>query len=338
MLTRVLFLISAISVSGIDALPQTDQEKLNTSLEKLYQGIMAKCSSSVVSIKITRDKEPDEPADMFSPFKKRPKTPVTGTIVSSDGYILTSYFNVKGAKDDEVEVMLPGSDEYIEGALLGFNGTFDIALIKVNKDDLKALKRADLKSLELGQSVFALGACNGLTINAGVLSAMQRASGRAVQTDAKINYGNAGGPLVDSEGRLIGIICKVSTNSMYGQSSGVGFAITYDKVDDIFEKLKKGERVEKSKQTRLGVFIDTQGDVPKGLKVRDVSEDGAAKKAGIKGGDIIIEFNGKEMQTFSQLKNMVIKLQPGDPVIVKVIRDGQELEFKVILGEAPEDE
>lgn len=324
MLIKALILTSLLSQNKID-------EELNNSLEKVYDHVLTKAKPSVVSIELTRESSDTLPPDFFSPFAKRPKCPVTGLIISADGYILTSFFNIEG-KISDLKVKLASEEDTVDAELVGYHAVYDVALLKINKENLPVLDNTELKSLKLGQMVFAIGSSTGYTINQGVLSALERQKGNSAQTDAKTNYGNTGGPLLDAQGNLIGMICKVTSKSQYGQNCGVGFALTHDKIAEVLKELKEGKKIERTKETFLGVSIDLS-DVEKGVKIREVIKGTAADKAGVKVGDILLEFNNKEIDSFNKLKSLVTSLSPGDPVILKVLRDGQELEFKATLGD-----
>ena len=208
-----------------------------------------KAGPCVVAIKVEREPEPPpKPAAQapkrpgrafpFAPmqdvFAQRPKDAwCSGVVVEADGIILTTHFNVSG-KVRSIKVLFPDGRE-LEGRILGYNGTYDLAALKVEAKGLATPARAPVETLRTGNAVIALGRApdgRGLTANPGIVSAASRLGGRGIQVDAKLNYGNVGGPVVDLEGRLVAVSCKVDTkfSSTRGQNSGVGYAITHDRL------------------------------------------------------------------------------------------------------------
>ncbi|HYF00548.1 MAG TPA: trypsin-like peptidase domain-containing protein, partial [Planctomycetota bacterium] len=307
-------------------------------------------SRAVVAIKVERDAEPARPSaetPKRSPFRGMPfghlqdvfaQRPAdawcSGVVAEADGVILTTHFNVAG-KVRAVKVLLPDGRE-LEGRVLGFNGTYDLAAIKVEAKGLPTLARAPVETLKAGQPLLALGRApdgKGLTANPGIVSAASRLGGRGIQLDAKLNYGNVGGPVVDLDGRLIGVSCKVDTkfSSTRGQNSGVGYAITHDRLPEILKELKEGRSVAESRRPLLGIVFN-QKSSKKGVELESVQPGGAAEKAGIKAGDVIVEFDGTAISYFDELRASIMRRAPGDRVKVKVLRGEETLEFDCELG------
>jgi serine protease Do len=257
--------------------------------------------------------------------------------VEDEGTIVTTHFNVSG-KIGAITVRLWDGRE-LEGKLLGYNGTFDLAAIKVEASGLPVARKARVEDLKTGQAVLAIGRApdgSGLTINPGIVSAPSRLAGRGLQTDAKLNYGNVGGPLVDTQGRLVGVTCKVDTkySSSRGQNSGVGFAITHDRLGEALADLKAGRNVEEPRRPFLGVQAK-QDSEEEGVELELVQAGSAAEKAGLLKGDVILELEGKKIANFEELRAAIGRKSPGDRILVKVRRGEEEKEFQCDLGWAP---
>jgi S1-C subfamily serine protease len=257
--------------------------------------------------------------------------------VESSGTILTTWFNVSG-KVRSIKVMLPDGRE-LDAQILGYNGTYDLAALKVEAEGLPTLKKTRLEDLKTGQQLVALGRApdgKGLTVNPGIVSAASRLAGKGIQIDSKLNYGNVGGPVVDLEGRLVAVSCKVDVKfaSVYGQNSGVGFAITHDRFSNILADLKAGKNEAEARRPFLGIQYD-QKSTKAGVELESVQAGGAAEKAGIKAHDVIVEFDGRKIGVFDDLRESILRKSPGDKVKVKVLRGEDEMEFECTLGWAP---
>ena len=343
MILRTLAVVFALS--GVAAAQQIKSDDLVTTLESAYEKASAKAGPSVVAIKVDREPEAKPPApggrgrfgmpeDVFA---KRPAGWCSGLIVESSGTILTTWFNVSG-KVRSIKVMLPDGRE-LDAQILGYNGTYDLAALKVEAEGLPTLKQTKLEDLKAGQPLVALGRApdgKGLTVNPGIVSAASRLAGKGIQIDAKLNYGNVGGPVVDLEGRLVAVSCKVDVKyaSVYGQNSGVGFAITHDRFSNILADLKAGKNEAEVRRPFLGIQYD-QKSTKAGVELESVQAGGAAEKAGIKAHDVIVEFDGRKIGVFDDLRESILRKSPGDKVKVKVLRGEDEMEFECTLGWAP---
>jgi S1-C subfamily serine protease len=309
------------------------QEKIDpVAFSRLYTRVAQRCQKAVVWIEVTRPKI-IRGKDIAQDFVTRPEGPVTGTVIEATGYILTSYFNISGDVR-AIYVNLPSRDRH-KAQLVGYNARLDIALLKIDAKGLATLQKAPL-NLKLGQIVMALGRSPtlkspGITISPGIISALDRLWG--LQTDVKLNFGNTGGPLVDTHGRFIGITCQINTANAawWGQNSGVSFAITWDKIREILPDLKRGKR-SGERPGFLGVISAGDPDT-KGAKIGQVIEGTAAQRAGLKEGDIITEFDGKKINSFRDLFLAVYMKNKGDRVKIKVLRANREMKFSVTLGE-----
>jgi len=273
----------------------------------------------------------------------------TGFIIDKEGHILTNNHVVEGA--DKITVKLSDKKEY-EAKIIGTDSKTDLALIKIDgAKDLKPLVLGDSDNLEVGDWVVAIGNPFGLdnTVTAGIVSAKYRRSlGTAsyedyIQTDAAINQGNSGGPLMNTNGEVIGI--NSSIYSQTGGSIGIGFAIPINMAKNLLPQLKKGKVV----RGYMGVYI--QDITPelnesmglnlkdtKGALVTDVTKGGPADKAGLKSKDVVIAFDGKEVKDSTELR-LIVSSTPVDKVAkVDVLRKGEKKTFDLKVGELQETE
>ncbi|GAB4368788.1 MAG: DegQ family serine endoprotease [Deltaproteobacteria bacterium] len=276
------------------------------------------------------------------PREQKRRSLGSGFLVSEDGYILTNNHVVE--KADEVTVTLLDKEEY-RAEVVGTDPKTDIALIKIKPGKkLHAVRLGDSDSLEIGEWVVAIGNPFGLghTVTAGIVSAKGRVIGSGpyddfIQTDASINPGNSGGPLFNLKGEVVGI----NTAIIQG-GQGIGFATPIRMATSILGQLK-----EKGKVTRgwLGVYIQRLTpemaeslNVPegKGALVADVMKDGPAARAGIRSGDVIVRFDGQEVEDQHELPAIVAATPPGKKVPVTVVRDGKRIELSVKIAEMEE--
>jgi Do/DeqQ family serine protease len=279
-----------------------------------------------------------------------PNTPRTGSgsgvIVTDDGYIITNNHVVNGAT--KIEVVLNDKRTFV-AELVGADPNTDIALIRIDQAGLPFLKYGNSESLKVGQWVVAVGNPFNLTstVTSGIISAMGRnidlirsqgnkyAIENFIQTDAAINPGNSGGALVNTGGELIGINTAIASET--GSYVGYGFAIPVNLVKKVVDDLLNFGKVQRG---LLGVSIQdiTQELADRqqlkslnGVYVAEVVDGGAAKKAGVKQGDVIIGINGVAVNSSSALQGEVGKYRPGDKLKVKVLREGLEKELEATL-------
>ncbi len=269
----------------------------------------------------------------------------SGVIVSDNGYILTNNHVVKDA--DEIKVVLYDEREF-EGRVVGTDPKTDLAVIKVDAKGLPALKIGDSGKIKVGEIVMAVGNPFALshTITMGIVSALGRSNvGIAdyedfIQTDAAINPGNSGGALVNTNGELIGINTAIFSKS--GGYMGIGFAIPSNMAKSVMDSIVTHGKVIRG---WLGVSIQNlTPDLAKqfgisetrGALVSEAVEDSPAAKAGLKRGDLIIGYDGKEVEDSRALRNLVAETLPGTTVKVKIIRDGKEKVIKVAIGKLSE--
>jgi S1-C subfamily serine protease len=259
----------------------------------------------------------------------------SGVIYDSNGLILTAAHVVEG--QDTVTVRF-ADGEQVEGTVVGGTAGADVAVVEVDRTGLPAAKLALEDEPQVGQMAIAVGSPWGLqgTVTAGIISAVDQAipqggTARAVlQTDAAINPGNSGGPLVDREGRVIGI--NVSIFSLSGANDGVGFAVPIDVAHDIAERVVAGEEIQSA---YLGVSLGVVETGQAGALVEEVTPGTGADDAGLEPGDLVVSIDGAPVQSGGDLAAQIQTHQPGDTVDLEVVRDGQQVTVSVTLGERP---
>ena len=282
------------------------------------------------------------------PRTRREQSLGSGVIVSSDGYILTANHVVDGA--DKVKVALASGEKEFDAKVIGNDAATDTAVLKVDAKNLPAVTIADSDKLEVGDAVMAIGNPFGVgqTVTVGIISALGRGGFGInnyedfIQTDAAINVGNSGGPLVDAEGRLVGINTWIISRT--GGFQGLGFAVPINMARYVMERL-----IAEGKVTRgyLGLWLQPemtpelakQFNLPNmsGALVTTVDPDSPAGKAGFKEGDFVTEFNGQKVKDMRQFRLLVSQTAPGTKVTLKLYRDGKEKTLTATLGEMPKD-
>ena len=263
----------------------------------------------------------------------------SGFIISADGYVVTNNHVIENADQIEIEFF---DGRFMEASVVGTDPKTDVALLKVKtKDKLSFVSFGDSNVSKVGDWVLAIGnpLGQGFSVSAGIISARGRALSGSyddfIQTDAAINRGNSGGPLLNMDGEVIGV--NTAILSPNGGSIGIGFSMSSAVVEKVVEQLKTfGE----TRRGWLGVRIqDVTEDVAEalgiektdGALVTDVPE-GPAKDGGLKSGDVIIEFDGKKIKDTRELVRIVGDSSVGKKVLVKVLRDGKEVSLSVKLG------
>ena len=265
----------------------------------------------------------------------------SGFVIDDEGHIITNDHVVRAGTGYRVRFGENGAP--IEAELLGTDPSVDLALLKVDPGDvdggLEPLELGASENLRPGDPAIAIGSPFGLTgtVTAGIVSALGRTieapngfsiSG-AIQTDAAINPGNSGGPLLDEQGRVIGVNSQIRTQG--GANSGVGFAVPVDEIKRSLPALEKGEDPERA---FLGV---SSGAAPEGgAQVGGVVPDGPAFRAGLREGDTIVQINDQPVRDPDDVSSVVNSRRPGDEVRVVVERDGERRTLTVTLGKQPE--
>jgi serine protease Do len=274
----------------------------------------------------------------------------TGFIISKDGYILTNNHVVEDATKIEVSLYADEADVSYKAKVIGRDALTDSALIQlIDKPNhpLPEAKFGDSSQVEAGDWVMAIGNPFGYehTVTVGVISATSRAfrvtNGRSndmLQTDAAINPGNSGGPLLNVRGEVIGMNTAIITNARSEGNIGIGFAVPSNTVRDLLPQLHTGKVV----RGRIGVsvlavpregFEDFGLTKRAGAIVAEVTPGGAAQKAGIEPGDVIVQYNGRPIANNDELVKMVVATKPGTSVQVKVLRNKQEKTLNAVVDE-----
>jgi len=270
----------------------------------------------------------------------------SGFIVSEDGYILTNRHVIADA--DKIIVRLNDRRE-LEAKVIGSDKRSDVAVLKVDADDLPVVKIGDSNQLQVGEWVLAIGSPFDFdhTVTSGIVSALARSLPNEnyvpfIQTDVAINPGNSGGPLFNMAGEVVGVNAQIYSRT--GGFMGLSFAIPIDLAMDVAEQLKNHGQVSRG---WLGVLIqDVTRELaesfglskPQGALISQVLPDSPAEKAGLKVGDVIVEFNGRNIPTSSALPPMVGVTPIDKPVKVKVLREGKYKNLRVMIGELPSEE
>lgn len=281
-----------------------------------------------------------------APVPRESESLGSGFVISSDGYILTNHHVVKDA--DEIIVRFSDRTE-LEAKVLGSDERSDVALLKVDAKNLKTVKLGDSDNLKVGEWVLAIGSPFGFdySATAGIISALGRSLPSDsyvpfIQTDVAINPGNSGGPLFNLDGEVIGINSQIYSRT--GGFMGVSFAIPIDTVMNVVEQIKSQGYVSRG---WLGVVIqDVTRELaesfglpkPSGALISRVVDNSPAARAGFKAGDVILNFDGKEVETSSDLPPIVGRTKVGKEVDVEVMRNNKHKTLKVTIEELPKDE
>jgi serine protease Do len=336
-----------------------------------FAPVIKKVSPSVVNIYSTmtiRDRPSQNPFTSdpflrrffdFGPMQPQPRDRKaqglgSGVIVSPDGYILTANHVVEGA--DTVKVALSDGQREFEAKIIGTDPPTDVAVLRIEANKpLPALTLGDSDKLEVGDMVLAIGNpfAVGQTVTLGIVSALQRGGFGItgyedfIQTDAAINPGNSGGALVDVEGRLLGINTAILSRS--GGFQGVGFAVPINMARYVMDRLITSGKVERG---YLGVHIQSLTpelakafnlpDDSSGVLVGEVNPNTAAAKAGIREGDVILDFNGKKVSDSRNLQLLVAQTAPGTKVNLRVLHADSnktpvEKTYTITLAELPQE-
>ncbi len=288
---------------------------------------------------------PRGPEGPFNPRGPRSQGAGSGVLVSPDGYILTNNHVVEGA--GQVTVTLPDKREFA-GKVIGRDPKTDLAVIKVDATTLPYIPWGDSSTLQVGETVLAVGSPFGLTstVTQGIVSGLGR--GRMgitqyedfIQTDAAINPGNSGGALVNAKGELIGINTAIFSRT--GGYQGIGFAVPTAMAKPVYHSLVKTGKVVRG---YLGIGIqDVTQDLadsfgleePTGVLVGDVKKGSPADRGGLKRGDVIIGYRGSSVEDPIALQRMVTKTLVGTESAITIVRDGKEMDLMIAVGQQPD--
>jgi putative serine protease PepD len=330
--------------------------------------IYRRTASGVVRVTPMGNVSSADPFDPFAPPQQgeQPLGTGSGFVIDTEGHILTNFHVVQGAQ--EVHVTFSGREPVV-AKVVGADPSTDIALLKVDLPAraLTPLPLGTSKEVQVGDDVVAIGNPFGLdrTVTKGIVSALQREItapngyeiDEVIQTDAAINHGNSGGPLLNAEGEVIGINSQIETGNDVAQGNvGVGFAVPIDTVREVTSQLMTTGKVERA---YLGVSMETITDelaqsfrlpADKGALIARVEDGSPADKAGLQGGDnqvildgqtyvlggdIVTAVDGKAVTTLEGLRDEILSHKPGDSIQLEVNRDGSPLTITVELGRQP---
>ncbi len=285
-----------------------------------------------------------------SPEFERAQGLGSGVVVRADGHIVTNNHVIDGA--DNLRVRMYDGEMY-DAEVVGTDEFSDLAVIKIEAENLRVVSFTDSEATRTGQWVMAFGSPLSETLSNSVTAGIISAKGRLqpgqqeygvhnfIQTDASINPGNSGGPLVNISGELVGINTAIATRT--GQFQGIGFAIPSNTVKRVTDQLVETGRVERA---RLGVqyqeataSLIRNENLPRGTaQVMEVQEGTAAEEAGLQSGDLILAIDGQELNDALEISNIIGSHQPGDTVELRINRDGETMTITVELGGFDDDD
>lgn len=341
----------SFSASSLAALPffGNDRQEVPSLAPMLEEATPAVVSIAVEGTQTSRQRVPE----MFKYFFGAPQEQVqerpfrglgSGVIIDADkGYVVTNNHVVANA--DEITVQLTDGREFI-AKKLGSDEQSDIALLKIEAEDITALPLANSDELRVGDFVVAIGNPFGLsqTVTSGIVSALGRSGLNIggyedfIQTDAAINRGNSGGALVNLHGELVGINTAIFGPN--GGNVGIGFAIPANMMKNLTDQIAEFGEVRRGLLGILGSDVDAglaeavDAEVNMGAFVNEVTPESAAEEAGILAGDIIVAVNGRQLTGFQELRAKIASMGAGAEVELTVIRQGEEISLDVVLGDA----
>jgi serine protease Do len=300
---------------------------------------------------LLRGLRPDEMPDI----QRQDRAPMqrgavgSGFLISADGFVITNNHVVEGA--DQIQVTL-NDRRVFDAEVVGLDEPSDIALLKLEAADLPFVEFGDSEAVRVGDWVLAIGSPFGLEFSAaaGIVSAKGRSvPGNSaynymafIQTDVAINQGNSGGPLFNLDGDVIGINSQILSST--GGSNGISFSIPSNVAMNVVAQLKESGAVERGllgvrmREVDYALAEIFDMDRPRGAFVDGVIDASPAGNAGVKDEDIIVEFNGHEIEYYTDLPFYVGQYQPGTEAAVRLIRDGEERRLTVVLGSSPTNE
>lgn len=331
--TTVFSLVVALGAIVHWAITPVAGQDVDEAQEKAIKAAVAKVAPSIVQI------ETSGGSDLVGSGPRGPQIrkgagPTTGVVVSADGFIISSAFNFAN-KPSAIFVAIPGKKERLVAKVVATDKTRMLTLLKVEATGLPMPTAAPREEIKVGQWALALGRTwAGLetppSVSIGIVSALNRIWNKAIQTDAKVSPVNYGGPLVDVQGRVMGILVPASprgqdeTAGVEWYDAGIGFAIPLADIQAVLPKLKEGKNLSKG---MLGVSIQGEDIYGQEVVIASVAPDSAALKAGIKAGDVIVEIDGHSITRHAQLMHALGNKYEGDPVSVKVRREKEVLAF-----------
>ncbi len=323
---------------------KTTPPSLLAKLDREFTALVSRVLPSVVSIEAIPADNVDPRFQMlrflFGGDEAGVRPSGSGVIVSASGHVVTNLHVVNNARAVQVQL---ADGRTLPATFVGADGPSDIALLKIEAEGLQVLPFGDSDKVNVGQMVFAVGNPLGLqeTVTQGIISAKGRralseAANEFFQTDAAVNPGNSGGPLVNLEGEIIGI-----NNSISPQGQGIGFSIPSNTVRRVFESIRDHGRFIRpwfgAYMRSLTPQLAQQLGLPdaSGVLMLHIYEGSPAEKGGVKPGDVIIEFNGKTVRDLIDLRNRVAETDIGQEIAMRVRREGKELTLRSVVAAEP---
>ncbi len=356
-IASLLYGLSGLGLLSLGEAQAANLGALDGNRPPSFASIAKKTMPVVVNISTLTQRSPrsgsNDPIEEFfnrffgesAPRENNSRSLGSGILISRDGEILTSYHVVRSA--DTIKVKLADQSEH-EARLIGKDDRTDLALIKIRRSggNLPFAKLGNSSQLDVGDWVMAIGNPFGLehTVTAGIVSAKGRVIGAGpydnfIQTDASINPGNSGGPLISADGEVVGVNTAIFSQS--GGNVGIGFAIPIDLAKKVLDQLRKNGKVVRgwlgvraqdlnaTQAASLG-FARTGADL---AIVTEVADKSPAAEAGIKSGDVIVEFNGKAVPKSNEFPGVIADIAPGQKVSLKILREKKEQTVAVRIGE-----
>ena len=271
-------------------------------------------------------------------IRKQGEGNTSGIMISPDGHVITSSFNF--IEQPPVITVITSDGIRRVAKLLGRDDMRRICLLKVEGvSDMPVPEMLDPKQVQVGQWAVSVGVGYGdknPAVSMGIISAKNRFAGRAIQTDANISPANYGGPLIDVEGRVIGVCVPMSpgpslASGVEWYDSGIGFAIPLAGAEALIERLKNGEHIQRA---FMGIRSEDVGN-KKGIRIVSVLDDTGAKKAGLQKDDVITAIDDQEIPDVAELRTVMGRHAAGDEIVVKITRDDDQIEVQVELGAPP---
>ncbi len=350
---------AAAAIPAISNAPVTREAPAVSGRVDSYADVVSQVSPAVVTIRSerrVRQTAYDDPDSLLQQFfgqaPRMPRQPRvegalgSGVIVNPDGYILTNNHVVENGQ--EIRVELPDHRTF-SAKVVGTDPPSDLAVLKIQANNLHAIRLGDSDQVRVGDVVLAVGDPLGVgeTVTMGIVSAKGRATGLTngsfedfIQTDAPINQGNSGGPLVNTRGELIGINSQILSPS--GGSIGIGFAIPSRMADNVMRQIIKTGSVRRG---MLGVTVQqVTSDMAANLGLKDVrgaivssvNPGSPADRSGVQQGDVILTIDGKPVNDSNGLRNEIAAMAPGSRVTLGIVRDGHERQLEATLAQLPD--
>lgn len=325
--------------------PASASMATNESASLDAQALYASTSPGVVDISATgvTSTQDDAPSSPFGGPSGQSESTATGTgfVIDADGYIVTAWHVVAGASS--VTVTLSDGTER-KATVTGQDDATDVAVLKIDASglELQALELAESSSVDVGTEVAAIGDPFGYerSITTGIVSGVDRTIeapngftvAHAIQTDAAVNPGNSGGPLLNADGEVIGMVDQIATSGSSQQNAGVGFAVSSDVIQAGLDELKAGREV---RHAYLGVATAASSGSSEGVRLDQVTAGGPAADAGLRDGDVVTKIGEATVRSQNDLVAAIAEDEPGEKVAVTVTRDGREMTVDVTLGTQP---